>query len=76
MGQYLEIEFKDYGHGIDSEEIPLVFNKFYRGKNSKNKNGSGLGLYIAKSFMENMDGDIKCFNVEDGFVMKIILKLA
>lgn len=76
VGQYLEIEFKDYGQGIDSEELPLVFNKFYRGKNSKNKNGSGLGLYIAKSFMENMDGDIKCFNVEDGFVMKIILKLA
>jgi histidine kinase len=76
VGQYLEIEFKDYGQGIDKEEIPLVFNKFYRGKNSKNKNGSGLGLYIAKCFMENMDGDIKCFNVEDGFVMKIILKLA
>ncbi|MGG7147097.1 ATP-binding protein [Clostridium butyricum] len=76
LGKYLEINFRDYGQGVDHEELPLIFNKFYRGKKSKNKNGTGLGLYIAKYFMENMYGDIKCFNVEDGFVVKILIKLA
>ena len=76
VGKYLEVEFRDYGKGIDNEEIPLIFNKFYRGKNSKNKNGTGLGLYIAKYFIKNMQGDIKCFNIENGFVVKVIIKLA
>lgn len=74
--KHLEIDIRDYGNGIKDDELPLIFNKFYRGKNSKNKSGTGLGLYIAKCFMENMYGDIKCFNVEDGFIVKIIVTLA
>lgn len=72
---YLELHIIDYGSGIEEEELPLLFNKYYRGKNVGGKNGSGLGLYISKYFMENMYGQISCYNREDGFtvVLKIML---
>lgn len=72
-GKYLEIGFKDYGRGVSEEELPLIFNKFYRAKNSKEKGGTGLGLYISKYMMEKMEGDIYCENSVDGFT--VLLKL-
>lgn len=72
-GKYLEIAFKDYGKGVSEEEIPLIFNKFYRAKNSNGKGGTGLGLYISKYMMEKMEGDIYCENACDGFT--VVLKL-
>lgn len=72
-GKYLEIAFKDYGQGVSEEEIPLIFNKFYRAKNSGGKSGTGLGLYISRYMMEKMEGDIYCENTLDGFT--VVLKL-
>lgn len=43
----IEIYIRDYGKGIADEDIPFIFDKFYRGKNSRQERGSGLGLYIA-----------------------------
>ena len=73
---YLELHINDYGPGINEEEIPLLFNKYYRGKNVQGKSGSGLGLYISKYFMEHMDGHIHCYNRQDGFTVIIKIKLA
>lgn len=75
-GQYLEIKFKDYGSGVNGEEIPLLFNKFYRARNAKGKSGTGLGLYISKFLMKKMSGDIDCKNEEDGFTVKIKILIA
>ena len=73
---YLELHIIDYGPGINEEEIPLLFNKYYRGKNVQGKSGSGLGLYISKYFMENMEGQIHCYNRQDGFTVIVKIKLA
>lgn len=73
---YLELIFMDYGPGISKDELPLLFKKYYRGKNVGGKNGSGLGLYISKYLMENMDGHISCYNREDGFTVLLKIKLA
>ncbi|WP_338787626.1 HAMP domain-containing sensor histidine kinase [Metabacillus sp. FJAT-53654] len=73
---YLELHVIDFGSGISEEELPLLFNKYYRGRNVKGKNGSGLGLYISKYFMENMYGHISCYNREDGFTVALKIKLA
>ncbi|MGE6516048.1 HAMP domain-containing sensor histidine kinase [Lysinibacillus sphaericus] len=73
---YLELHIIDFGSGISEEELPLLFNKYYRGKNVDGKNGSGLGLYISKYFMENMHGQISCFIREDGFTVVLKIKLA
>lgn len=73
---HLEVDIKDYGRGISEEELPLVFNKFYRGQNADGRSGSGLGLYISSFLMEKMDGDIQCFNCVDGFIVRLAIKLA
>lgn len=75
-GSFLEIEFKDYGHGVPPDEIPLLFNKFYRAKNAVGKSGTGLGLYICKYLMNKMTGDINCRNMDDGFVVTLKLLIA
>jgi two-component system, OmpR family, sensor histidine kinase BaeS len=50
----------DTGEGIVPEEVPHVFDRFYRSDKSRARHtgGSGLGLAIAKSLIEAMDGQI------------------
>ena len=59
------------GCSIKEEEIPHLFDSFYRGTNADNKKGSGLGLYICKSLMRMMDGDI--FAQIDGDEFKCVV---
>lgn len=75
-GNYLIIDVNDFGSGVLEEEIPLLFNKFYRGKNIEKSDGYGLGLYLSKYFMEQMSGGICCTNRIDGFTVTIMLKLS
>ena len=51
-------EVKDQGMGIAVEEQPRLFEAFYRGRNSENIQGSGLGLNIVKKFVELHHGNI------------------
>ena len=46
------------GCSLKEEELPHIFDSFYRGSNSKKQEGSGLGLYICKQLMHKMDGEI------------------
>lgn len=54
------IEISDTGIGIESEDIKRVFDRFYRGKQTRlyNSDGSGLGLSIAKLITEEHEGKI------------------
>ena len=52
------ISVKNTGCDLPENEIFYIFDCFYRGTNSKNKGGSGLGLHICKSLMHKMNGDI------------------
>lgn len=71
--EYLIINIKDFGNTITDEEIPLLLEKFKRGSNVKNKDGVGLGLYISKEFIKQMDGELEIKNDNPGF--KVIIKL-
>lgn len=73
-GGCLAVNVKDFGDGVSNEELPLLFEKFYRAGNAKGKNGSGLGLFISKYFMEKMNGDITCDN-KNGFIVGVLLKI-
>lgn len=71
----VQIQIKDAGDGMPEEELSLAAEKFYRGSNAKGKSGSGLGLYLAKNFMEGMEGGMEFYN-ENGFVVNLFLKKA
>lgn len=54
----LQIAIKDSGSGIHPEELYYIFRRFYRNRYSKDKQGIGLGLPLAKSIIEAHGGSI------------------
>lgn len=71
------IEISDTGIGIPQQEIPLVWERFYRVDQSRARKtgGTGLGLYVVKQIIEAHDGDIQVESMENqGSVFTIYLK--
>ncbi len=75
LKEVLLLEIRDFGAAIKDDDLPLVCEKFYRGSNSSEKAGSGLGLYLAKQFMEGMGGGLLC-EKDHGFVVTLTLRKA
>jgi PAS domain S-box-containing protein len=50
----------DAGIGISEDDQQHLFERFFRGKNVTNINGTGLGLHIVSKYVELMDGRIEC----------------
>lgn len=74
--QRVEISFRDYGQGVPDEDIPFLFEKFYRGKNVAGEEGAGLGLYIVKYILEQMNGEVAAANLDNGFLVTLFLKIS
>lgn len=55
----IEVSIMDSGVGISKEEQSKIFDAYYRGKNSVDSTGDGIGLYIAKENMMKIHGEIK-----------------
>ncbi len=70
---FIEMEIRDHGSSLLEGDLPLVFEKFFRGDNAASHSGSGLGLYLAKQFMKGMEGAIEC-SLDDGFVVRLMIK--
>lgn len=75
---YLEMQIRDYGPGVPEGELQLITNKFYRGKGLEDtkKEGSGLGLYISKTLMEKMNGEMVCKSEGEGFTVILLIPLS
>ena len=60
-GEYVKAEVMDTGIGISQEDLPKIFDKFYRVKSEQTRNimGSGLGLSIVKGIVEAHLGSIE-----------------
>lgn len=69
---YSKIEIIDYGAGIEKEELPHIFERFYKGKNSS-EGSVGIGLALSKSIIEKNNGYI-VVESEVGKGSKFIIK--
>jgi len=65
-GDFVEIRVSDTGYGIAPDEMPRIFERFYRAKTDKTRDiiGTGLGLPIVKSIVEAHNGTIKAESKE------------
>lgn len=72
------IEMEDEGIGIPEEELHEIFHRFYRGSNAKEmaKEGAGVGLYLARSIIEQQGGTILAKRKPGcGTIFKIMLPI-
>jgi two-component system sensor histidine kinase MprB len=60
------VTVRDHGSGIGEEDLPYVFDRFYRGANSRSRQGSGLGLAIVRQAAEQHGGQATAENAADG----------
>lgn len=61
-----KIKIINSGEGIPEEEIPHIFERYFRAKNKVKKRGTGLGLTIAKEIINAHGGEINIKNIKDG----------
>ena len=60
------IRVRDHGDGVDEADLPYLFDRFYRGSNSRGRQGSGLGLAIVRQVTEQHGGTAAVANAPDG----------
>ena len=61
-----EVTVRDHGPGISEEDLPHVFDRFYRAADARNLPGSGLGLAIVRQVAQTHGGEATAENARDG----------
>lgn len=70
----ISIEVRDQGVGIPEEDLPYIFDRFFRAGNSGNVQGTGLGLNIVKKYIELMMGKIEIESkINEGTTVRVML---
>lgn len=75
----IRVSFADNGVGIAPKDLPHIFDRFYRADSSRNRStgGSGIGLSIVKSIIEEHGGSVEASSEKDkGTVISFLLKKA
>jgi len=57
-GQNIMVKIADRGRGIDSKDLPYIFDPFYQGYGEKKRKGYGLGLAVVKAIVDGHGGKI------------------
>ncbi|UCD52554.1 MAG: HAMP domain-containing histidine kinase [Phycisphaerales bacterium] len=73
------LEICDTGIGVPAAELPRIFDEFYRASNARQveRDGTGLGLSLARQLIEQHDGSISVFSTEgSGTTFRIVLPRA
>ena len=72
--RFIKTTIRDEGPGADKEDLPLLAEKYYRGNNTSGKTGYGLGMYLARTYMQKQEGGLEYYN-DNGFVVELLLKI-
>lgn len=70
------ISVENSGCSLKEEELPNLFDSFYRGSNSHGIKGNGLGLYICRNLMRKMDGEVFARMIGDTFRVTVVIHRA
>ena len=70
------LSVRNTGKPMKQEELIKIFDSFYRGSNVSDKDGSGLGLYICRRLMNNMNGDVFAEQTEDEFKVTVVVRMS
>lgn len=72
-GEEVVIICEDGGPGISNEELPLIFEKYTKlsTKPTMGESTTGLGMYLAKKFVELIDGRIEISNISDNGGLRV-----
>lgn len=77
MDQHIEISVCDQGIGIPPEDIPRLFEKFFRASNVVSAAGTGIGLYLAREIILMHGGEINVSSIlGQGTTFQVILPLS
>ena len=70
---FTRIDIEDEGRGICEEEIPRIFARFYRGQNTYEEDGIGIGLYLSREIIAKQEGYIKVSSKDKGSTFSVFL---
>lgn len=73
LGLTIEISVTDQNEPISGEERTRIFERFYRGKNAIEKEGVGIGLYLAREIIEKQGGCLSVHPAGQGNRFSIVL---
>ena len=69
-----QLVVRDHGPGIDDDDLPFVFDRFYRSKKARKQPGSGLGLAIVRKVAEDHEGWVSAENASGGgALMRLVI---
>jgi two-component system sensor histidine kinase MprB len=66
------VEVRDHGPGIADEDLPYIFDRFYRARSARGMPGSGLGLAIVRQVAESNGGEVVAEHAEGGGTRMIL----
>lgn len=74
LGLTVEISVTDENEPIGEDERTHIFERFYRGRNSGDKDGVGIGLYLSREIIEKQGGMLSVISQKDGNKFVIVLQ--
>jgi len=69
------LSVRNHGPLLEEKELPYIFNSFWRGSNAGTQEGSGIGLFEAKTIAMRLGGDIYATRLEDSGEMEFVVYL-
>ncbi len=77
VGDFIQVEIEDNGNGIEAQDLPYIFDRFYRSDASRSSatGGSGIGLSIVKKIIEDHGGKIWATSqIGTGTIMYFVIR--